>query len=419
MTAASTGVGARTKRFIPLAALLSARGLSLAGDAITAVVVPLYVLHDTGSVFATGVAGVFATVPMFVGGALGGVLVDRLGFRRAAIAADLSSGVTVLAIPILAATIGLPFWVLLLLVFMSGLLDTPGNTAKASLVPDLAEIGGVRLTRATAAAAAISRSATMVGASVAAIAVVGLGPLNALLLDAVTFVVSALLLWGGVPRTFSAGGSAAVPEPIGNFWRELGEGIRYLTSTPVIRNLVLLIVITNCLDAAGMLVIKPVYAKTISPDGALFGVMVACFALGALSGASLFGWFGHRLPRRATLVICFVLAGPPPYVAMALNLPVPALLTVFALAGLSAGSINPMLDALLYEKIPRNMRARVLGALTTGVTAGMPIGSVLGALVVSAAGLLPALICVAVTYGVVTLAPLVGRSWKSMGVSPA
>ena len=414
MTGELTDAGARTRRLVPLIALLSGHGLSLAGNAITAVVVPLYVLHDTGSVLATGVAGVFATVPMFVGGALGGVLVDRFGFRRAAIAADVSSGVTVLAIPILAATIGLPFWALLLLVFVSGLLDTPGNTAKASLIPDLAEIGGVQLTRATAAAGAISRSATMIGASIAAIAVVGLGPLNALVLDAVTFAVSALLLRGGVPRTSSGGGPATVIEPAGNFWRELKDGVRYLSSTPIIRNLVILIVITNCLDAAGMLVLKPVYARTISPDGALFGVMVACFAFGALSGAGLFGWFGHRLPRRATLVVCFVLAGPPPYVAMALDLPVPALLTVFVLAGLSAGSINPLLDALLYEKIPRNMRARVLGALTTGVTAGMPIGSVLGALVVSQAGLLPALVSVAVIYGLVTLAPLVGGSWRGL-----
>ncbi len=416
MTGELTGVGVRTTRLFPLIALLSGHGLSLAGNAITAVVVPLYVLHDTGSVLATGVAGVFTTVPMIVGGALGGVLVDRFGFRRAAIAADLSSGLTVLAIPVLAATIGLPFWALLLLVFVSGLLDTPGNTAKAALIPDLAEIGGVRLTRAAAAAGAISRSATMVGASVAAVAVIGLGPLNALVLDAVTFAVSAALLWRGVPRLVI---STVAAEPTGTLWREFGDGIRYLASTPIIRNLVLLIVITNCLDAAGMLVLKPVYARTISPDGALFGVMVACFAFGALSGASLFGWFGHRLPRRATLVVCFVLAGPPPYVAMALDLPIPALLTVFALAGLSAGSINPLLDALLYEKIPRNMRARVLGALTTGVTAGMPIGSVLGALVVSQAGLLPALVSVAVVYGLVTLAPLVGRSWKGMGVSPA
>jgi MFS family permease len=416
MTGAPIGAIVGTPRRFPLVALLSGHGLSLAGNAITAIVVPLYVLHDTGSVLATGVAGVFATVPMIVGGALGGVLVDRFGFRRAAIVADLSSGLTVLAIPVLAATVGMPFWALLLLVFVSGLLDTPGNTAKASLIPDLAEAGGVQLTRATAAAGAISRSAMMVGASVAAVAVVALGPLNALVLDAVTFAISAALLWGGVPRAMI---STTVGETTGTLWRELGDGIRYLASTPIIRNLVILIVVTNCFDAAGMLVLKPVYARTVSPDGALFGIMVACFAFGALTGAGLFGWFGHRLPRRATMVVCFVLAGPPPYVAMALDLPIPALLTVIALSGLAAGSINPLLDALLYEKIPRTMRARVLGALTTGVTAGMPIGSVLGALVVSAVGLVPALLCVAVIYGVVTLTPLVGKSWGSMNESQA
>jgi MFS family permease len=403
-------------RLLPLVALLSAHGLSLAGNAVTMVVVPLYVLQDTGSVFATGVAGVFATVPMIVGGALGGVVVDRLGFRRAAIAADLASGVTVLAIPVLAASVGLPFWALLTLVFLSGLLDTPGNTAKAAIVPDLAELCSVKLTRASGAAGAISRSAMMVGASVAAVAVVWLGPLNALLLDAGTFALSALLLSRWVPRAVTG----TVEEDAGTgFWREFRDGIQYLARTPVIRNVVLMVVITNCFDAAGMLVLKPVYAKTITPDGELFGIMVACFALGALTGAGLFGWFGHKLPRRATLVTCFVLCGPPPYLAMAFDVPVPVLLSVFVFSGLLAGSINPLLDTVLYERLPRAMRARVLGALTTGVTAGMPLGALLGGVAVETVGLVPVLFFIAVAYGLVTLSPLVGKSWRGLDAAPA
>jgi MFS family permease len=406
-------------RLLPLVALLSAHGLSLAGNAITMVVVPLYVLEDTGSVLATGVAGVFTTVPMIVGGALGGVVVDRFGFRRAAIVADLASGVTVLAIPILAATVGLPFWALLSLVFLSGLLDTPGNTAKSALVPDLADLCEVKLTRATGAAGAISRSAMMVGASVAAAAVVWLGPLNALMLDAATFAVSALLIVVGVPRAVTGTLEEEDATSAGGFWREFMDGIRYLARTPVIRNVVLMVVITNCFDAAGMLVLKPVYAKTITPDGAVYGIMLACFAFGALAGSGLFGWFGHRLPRRATLVTCFALCGPTPYIAMALDVPVPLLLTVFAFSGLMAGSINPLLDTVLYEQLPRAMRARVLGALTTGVTAGMPLGALLGGAAVESFSLVPVLVFIAVAYGTVTLAPLVGKSWKGLDTRPA
>ena len=82
------------RRLMPLIALLVANGFSLAGNAITMVVVPLYVLGDTDSVLAAGLAGAFVTVPVIIGGAFGGVLVDRLGFRRAAIIADLASGIT-------------------------------------------------------------------------------------------------------------------------------------------------------------------------------------------------------------------------------------------------------------------------------------------------------------------------------------
>ena len=63
---------------------------------------------------------------------------------------------------------------------------------------------------------------------------------------------------------------------------------------------------------------------------------------------------------------------------MAAGVPMPILLTVFVLAGLAAGSINPLLSTVLYEQVPRDMRARVLGGMTTGVAAGMPIGSLLG-----------------------------------------
>lgn len=406
---------------LPMFGLLLAQGLSLAGNAITLIVVPLYVLADTGSVLATGVAGAFATVPVVLGGALGGVLVDRVGFRRAAITGDVASGLTVLAMPVLAATVGLPFWALLALVFVSGIFDTPGNTAKAALLPDVAEAAGVTLTRATSAQSAISRSATMVGASVAAVSVVAFGALNSLLLDAATFAFSAVLLWYCVRRsasadataTDSAASDAAVPAT--GYWREFTIGVGFVARTPIIRNIVLLVVITNCFDAAGVLVLMPVYANSTGGDGGLFGVMVAVISGGALAGAGLFAWFGHRLNRRAVLVVCFLLAGAPPYAAMTLDVSAPVLLTVFALAGLSAGSINPLLSTVLYEQVPRLMRARVLGALTTGVCLGMPIGSVLGGALVAGAGLVPVLIMTAVAYAAVTLTPLFGRSWRKLG----
>jgi MFS family permease len=407
--------------FLALTSLIAGHGLSMLGNVITVVVVPLYVLHDTGSVLATGVAGVFATVPVILGGALGGVLVDRVGFRRAAILADVASGLTILLIPVLAATSGLPFGMLLLLVFLSGLLDTPGTTAKSALVPDLAEAAGLPLARVTGIHSAVSRSAAMIGASVAALCVVWLGPLNALLIDTATFALSALLLWAGVPRQADAGAAAleaaeATVLPAGwrGYWADFAAGIRFLTDRPLLRNLVLMIVVTNCFDAAGLTVLMPAYARTVGADGAIFGVMVAVFSGGALAGAALFTWLGQKLPRRPVLVVSFLLAGAPPFVAMAAAVPVPVLLGVLAIAGLAAGSINPLVTTVLYERVPRQLRARVLGAMTTGVSIGLPVGSALAGITVAAAGLAPVLLVTGVLYALVTLAPLSGGSWRSI-----
>ena len=122
--------------------LLAAHAISQVGNVVTAFAIPFYVLAQGGSGVEVGVAAFFATAPVVVGGALGGVVVDRVGHRRAAIGADVISGVTVLAMPILALTVGLPFWALLALVFAGGLLDTPGQTARRVMLPDLTERAG-------------------------------------------------------------------------------------------------------------------------------------------------------------------------------------------------------------------------------------------------------------------------------------
>lgn len=398
----------------PLIVLLVAHGLSLVGNAVTVIVVPLYVLELTGSVAATGVAGAFATVPMIIGGALGGVLVDRFGFRRAAVVADLASGVTVLAIPVLALTSGMPFGLLLLLVFLSGLLDTPGRTAKEALVPDFAHDAGIVLTRATAASSAISRSATLLGAAGASILLVSIGALNSLFVDAITFAISALLIGVVLPRARASDAVSSEVSGPASIWAQFLDGIGYVAKTPIIRSVVALVVVTNLIDAAGFLVLFPVYSRSVTPDGSFLGLIMGCFAGGALAGALLFAQFGHRLPRRALLVGGFLIAGPVPYLAILAELPPVAVLTAMLAAGLAAGSLNPLLSATLYEIVPRAIRARVLGTLTTGVTAGMPLGSLLAGATVEVWGLTPVLIGAVVVYVIAAVAPLFGKSWLAL-----
>jgi MFS family permease len=405
---------------LPLLGLLAAAFVSRAGNAITAIAVPLYVFSDTGSALATGVAGVFATVPVVIGGALGGAMIDRVGYRVSSITADLASGVTVLALPILAATGTLHFGVLLLLVSLSGLLDTPGDTAKTVMLPELATRAGTPLARAAGAQSAVQRSASMVGAAVAGVLIGVLGAPGALYVNAATFAVSALLIAVFIPRmprpaASGAAGSAERTAEATGYWRGFAEGLRWLWTNPLLRGIVLLVMVTNAIDTAGLTVLFPVYAAERLGSATALGFMVACFAGGALLGAVLFAAVGHRASGRGLFVLFFVLAGVPPYLAMAFDVPLPVLLGVLVFSGLAAGGINPMMSTALFGLIPEPMRARVFGAMSAGVSAAMPIGAFLGGASVAAFGLVPTLLGAAGVYAAATLTPLFGRSWRGLG----
>lgn len=397
------------RRRTPLIALLLADGLSRAGNSVTTVAVPLYALAVTGSPLATGVAGVFATVPIILGGALGGVLVDRFGWRRSGIVADLASGVTSLAIPLLAGAGMLPFPLLLALVFLSNLLDAPGTTARTAQLPELAELARTPLSRAMGAHATVARTASMVGVAAAGGLVALVGPANALYGTAV-FAIAIGLTVALVPpdARHAATRSGEAPE---RFGAELAAGLRFVLGTPLVRAVVIMVVVTNMIDVAGVTVLKPVWARGAGDDGAILGAMLAVFAGGALAGAAIYGWLGDRIPRRLLFIILFVLAGPPPYLALALDAPLPVVFAVLALAGLAAGPINPLIDTALLGLIPVGMRARVLGTMSAGVAAAMPIGSALAGLGVEQLGLPATLLLAAGLYLVAVLGNAFGRRW--------
>ncbi|MGW4928036.1 MFS transporter [Agromyces sp. NPDC004153] len=415
------------RRRLPILALFAAQFFSLSGNAIAMIAVPIIALTETGSPLAAGVAGVFATVPLVIGGALGGVLVDRFGYRLSSIVADVASGVTIIAIPVLWATVGLPFGVLLALVFLGGLLDPPGDTAKTVLVPDLAALARMPLARAAGAQSTVQRTATMVGAGTAGALVALAGPAPALIVDAIGFAISALLVLCFVPRRIAGGAAAAdadaaaIAEGTEDASAKGGfvAGIRFIAVHPLLRAIVLLVTLTNAIDAAGMTVLKPVYATRVLDDPAVLGFMVGCFAAGALAGSALFGLVAHRWSGRPMFAVCFVLAGTPPYLAMALGAPLPVLLPVLAASGLAAGALNPMIATAMYGEVPDGMRARVFGATTAGVAASMPLGALLGGLSVDAFGITATVAGAALLYLVLGGSPLFLRSFSGLTAARA
>jgi MFS family permease len=179
---------------LPIAALLTADAVSNTGNTIARIAIPWFVLEATGSAALTGLAAFFSFLPVVMSAFFGGALVDRLGFRRTSVAADLASAVAVAAIPFVDAVSGIEVWQVMALVFVGALLDAPGVTAREALLPDLAELASMRIERAAGLHGAIARGSVLIGAPLGGVLVATLGSTTALWVDAASFLVSALVV---------------------------------------------------------------------------------------------------------------------------------------------------------------------------------------------------------------------------------
>lgn len=414
----------------PLAALLCAQVVATVGNVVTLVALPLYVLAETGSPSMAGVLAVVTTVPVVLGGAFGGVLVDRVGYRRSSVVSDLVGGVTIGLVPLLHVTVGLPLWALLLLVFATGLLDTPGQGARTALLPEAAALAGVPLERAMGWWGAGNRSATLLGGPVAGLLVAGLGAVPALVVNAAAFGVSALVVLIGVPRSLrpapdpvSATGETGATDMAGangseGYWAALRAGVAVIWRVPLLRALVLLVMVTNALDVARANVLVPVYADSVLGGAQALGLLVGAMGLGAFTGALLFSAVGPRLPRRATFAWGFLLAGGPSMLVFATQPPLVWCLVATALAGLAAGALNPIIGTVLLEEVPAAMRARVSGAIGAGAWAAMPVGALVAGVLVEQVGLVACFVAFGATYVLVTLVPFLPRPWRDLDRQP-
>jgi MFS family permease len=185
---------------LPLFALLTANAISMSGNAMAMIAIPWFVLETTGSATDTALSGAAGAIPIVIAAVIGGVWVDRLGHRRASIYSDVASGVTIALIPILYLLGWLSFPVLLVLVFFGALLDAPGVAARGALVPDLAELAGWRLEMVNSIHEVIESGSGLVGPLLAGLLIAALSAGNVLLVDALSFALSALLVALLIPR---------------------------------------------------------------------------------------------------------------------------------------------------------------------------------------------------------------------------
>ena len=399
---------------------LAGETISMIGTRVSMIALPWFVLTTTGSAGRTGLVALAETLPMVVLKVLGGPVIDRAGPRRVAISCDVASVLAVGAVPVLHAAGLLPFGALLGLVAVAGALRGPGDAAKHALVPILARDAGVPMERATGLASTVERTSSMLGAAGAGVLVTLVGAADALVVDAVSFGVCAVVVgWA----TVGMGGPAIEPEDAEAagtpYLRQLRQGWDFLRGDRVLLGIAVMVAVTNLLDAAYASVLMPVWAKEGHAGAAALGLVFACWAGSSAVGSICAAGWAARIPRFTVYVVAFLVAGAPRFAVFAFHSPLWLIAIVVVSGGFASGFLNPVLGAVIFERIPQRLVGRVSSLTTAMCFALLPFGGLLGGGLVTGFGLAAAMLVTGAAYFVATMLPVVDPHWREIDRRPA
>lgn len=384
----------QTTQRVPLIALLASYGTVHSSVLLFMVALPWFVLETTGSAGRTGLATAVHAVPMLITGIFGGVIVDRLGFRRTAIISDLMSAVAFGMIPVLYLTVGISFGQLLTLVFIGAIFDTPGFTSRLSMMPDVAKRAGVRLERANSISQTLSQGSILLAPALAGILIGIMGAAPVLFVTTGLLIISVVAVVIFVPRDISRAHTSV--EGGSQYMKELRRGISFLFNTRLILALMISVTLIQFLRA-NLMVIMPVYVQEYFTSASDFGFMFAALGGGGLVSSIMFGIWGDRLPRRPVVLVgvssmmfaFFLLALTPPYWAILAGLVV---------IGFLAGPMIPLIFTILQELTPADLRGRVFGFYDAGIFGAMIPGRLMAGYLIEWTGLIQTLLLIGGTY---------------------
>ncbi|MEZ4496016.1 MAG: MFS transporter [Thermomicrobiales bacterium] len=324
---------------------------------------------------------------------------------------DLVSGVTVAFIPLLYYTVGLNFWVLL----VSGLPRSDARRARTdrsqAMLPELATQADMPLSRANAWFESAQSIAWLVGPPIAGILIAAIGAAGVIVIDAITFAVSILLMVAFIPKL-----APVARQATGKLREELLAGLRFIRHDPVLLWMAIGLAISNCLSAPLTSVILPVYVTETSNRASDLGLLLSAGSVGILTGALLYGAIGHRVSRRTIWLVGYAMS-PLVYWTLAAMVPFWALIVVSAVSYIAMGPINPLMVTVRHERAPHELRGRVFASYSAIAMSAGPIGMLVGGYFVEEAGLRPTVLALAIAGQLLALAMVFIPAFSRLGES--
>ncbi len=357
--------------------VLLGQSISSLGDAISMTVLPLLVVALTGSGIAMGVVGVLQLLPDLLLGLPAGALADRWDRRRMIIVADLGRALLTALIPLSVMLDWPTLAVIVLVTFPVNTLRVLFLAAWTAVMPSI--VAPDQVGRASGYAEAIFSASYVIGPAIAGLLVTVLGPGPTLLLDALSFTVSAgaMVIIG---RPLRAERSTAEQHLLA----DIREGVAYVVREPVLRVVVPFWTVISVTTAP--IVPVTIFFLTIdrSADAGYVGLILSAYGLGSVGGALIATRFSHG--RLGRMMLVANLASAVGILGFAYSA-APLVQAGFALFAGAAGALVFVPYITLRSTIPPNRLLGRVGSSARTISVGLaPIGTLIAGVLLDAIG---------------------------------
>jgi MFS family permease len=363
--------------------LWGAETVSQFGSQVSQLAIPLVailVLH--ASAFQVAALTAIEFLPFALFALPAGVWVDRLPRRPILVVSDLGRALALASIPLAYAADALTIGQLYVVGFVVGIFTVFFDVAYQSYLPSL--VGREQLVDGNAKLE-LSRSAAQIGGpGLGGILVSAITAPYAVLVDAVSFAWSALLVWRIRVRE-----QRRVPDEAPSMRREVLEGLRYIFGDPRWRAIALYVSSFNfCSNVAYSIYL--VYAvRALHLSAATIGIVFAVGNTGWLLGAVAASRASRRFGIGRTLIASAVVSGP----AMLLvplaptSFPIPFLIASGVLLAFGIVVYNVTAISLMQALTPDRILGRMNASRRWVVWGTIPLGNLVGGALASSIGL--------------------------------
>ncbi|MEU8112038.1 MFS transporter [Micromonospora sp. NPDC048947] len=398
--------------------LWTGQTVSSIGSNVTTVALPLVAVAvlDAGT-FQVAVLTAAAWLPWLLIGLPAGAWVDRLSGRPVMVACDLFRALLFLSVPLAAALDRLTVWHLLLVALSAGVARVFFETADQVYLPVL--LRPEQLPEGNAKLHAAQTASYVVGPGVAGLIAQLIGAVTALLLDAISFLVSAVCLL----RIRTVEPRVRRVDQSRSLRRDIAEGVRFVARDPYLRVLTVFGAASNIGLTGYQAVLVVFLVRELRLEPGLVGVLIAVMSAGGIIGALLATTVARRCGTARAVLIAAALTGPPalliPLAAPGVGLAWPAVGGLLIGLGVAIG--NVVKGAFRQTYTPYHLLGRVTVSMHLLNYGTIPLAAVLAGAIGARYGVQTAIVAMTAWLAFTPLILLMGpiRRRRDLPAAPA